>query len=464
MKRNTILSLFVTLILYHSVHAQQDSIFSLDKCINYAFKNQATVKNAELDQQISKYKVNETRGIGLPQINFEANTMYNIQLQPMFMTNERANTFINPGTPLGAGVDPNGRAVLPNLFQLKGSNTATLNASQILFDGSYLVGLKASKTYSELATKSIMQTKIETTDKITKGFYLVLINEQQLQLLNANIVRIDTSLSQLKEINKSGFAENLDVNRLEVTLNNLKTDQLNVQNQLLVTYSLLKYQMGYPVNSELKLNGTLDELVTRLNTVSNPNIGGDFNYNQRNDYALLRTQKKLQELNLKNAQAISYPKLVAYGTAGMINAQNDYMKLYSSSYFGYGFIGAKLSVPIFTGGNHYYQQQGAKLEVQKAQNNIEMMEDVIDLQVQQTKLVMDNNIQNIKSQKRNLDLAEQVIRQTKVKYQEGVGTNLEVVDAENSFKTAQTNYYDAVYNALVSLIDYQKATGTLYSE
>jgi outer membrane protein len=92
------------------------------------------------------------------------------------------------------------------------------------------------------------------------------------------------------------------------------------------------------------------------------------------------------------------------------------------------------------------------------------MEDVIDLQVQQTKLVLDNNLENIKSQRRNLELAEQVIKQTKVKYDEGVGTNLEVVDAENSFKTSQTNYYDAVYNALVALIDYQKATGTLYTE
>ncbi len=164
-------------------------------------------------------------------------------------------------------------------------------------------------------------------------------------------------------------------------------------------------------------------------------------------------------MNFKNTKSISYPKLVAFGTAGFVNSQNDYMKLYSTKYYGYGFVGAKLSVPIFTGGNHYYQQQGAKLKVEKVQNDMDMMEDVIDLQVQQTKVVLNNNLENIKSQKRNLDLAEQVIKQTKIKFDEGVGTNLEVVDAENSFKTAQTNYYDAVYNALVSLIDYQKATG-----
>ncbi len=463
MKKLSILSLLVTMIFYHGAQAQQDSVYTLDKCLDYAFANQANVKNAALDQQISRYKVNETRAYGLPQVNFEGNTMYNVALQPMFMTNETANQFINGGAPLPPGVDPNGTRVIPNLFQLKASNTATFNASQIIFDGSYFVGLQASKTYSELATKSMAQTKIETTDKITKAFYLVLIGEQRMKLLDDNIGRIDTSLKQLKEVNKSGFAENLDVNRLEVTLNNLKTDRVNVQNQLIITYAVLKYQMGYPVNETLKLNGTLDELVARLNVASNPDVNA-FDYNKRIDYSLLVTQKKLEELKFKNAKALSYPKLVAFGTIGAINMNNDYMKLYSTSYHGYGFIGAKLTVPIFTGLNHYYQQQGAKLQVQKVQNTMDMMEGSIDLEVQQTKIVLNNNIENIKSQKRNLDLAEQVIKQTKIKYDEGVGTNLEVVDAENSFKTAQTNYYDAVYNALVSLIDFQKSTGTLYTE
>ncbi len=138
--------------------------------------------------------------------------------------------------------------------------------------------------------KSLEQTKIESTDKITKAFYLVLINQQRLQLLDANIARIDTSLKQLKEVNKSGFAENLDVNRLEVTSNNLKTDRINVQNQLIVTYALLKYQMGYPVNDDLVLKGTLDELVTRLNTAANPT--GQFDYNQRIEYSIAGNSEK----------------------------------------------------------------------------------------------------------------------------------------------------------------------------
>jgi outer membrane protein len=461
MKKLTILSLVLTLVLYHGVQAQSDSVYTLDRCIDYAFKNQANVKNAVLDQTIAQQKVNETRGYGLPQIGFEATSMYNVALRPMFMTAERGYGF--QGQPVPPGVDPNSVIAIPNVFQLKASNEANLNATQLIFDGSYIVALQASKTYTELATKSVTQTKIETVDKITKGFYLVLINEHRVALLESNLTRLDTSLKQLRIVYENGLAESLELNRLEVAYNNLATDLVNVQNQIIVTYSLLKYQMGYPVDVPLKLNGDLNELVERLNTVYNPETGDDV-YDKRIEYSLMQTQKRLSELNFKNSKAISYPRLVAFGNAGLVNSQSDYGKLYSTSYYGFGHVGVRLSVPLFTGLNHYYQQQQAKIEVQKIENNLLMMEDVIDLQIQQTNLVLRNNIANIKSQRRNLDLADQVIKITKIKYDEGVGTNLEMVDAENSFKTAQTNYYNAVYDALISLIDYQKATGTLYGE
>jgi outer membrane protein len=167
MKKLSFLSVLVTLIFYHGAYAQQDSVYTLDKCLDYAFNNQASVKNAELDKQISQYKVNETRAYGLPQINFEGNTMYNIALQPFFLTNQNAANF---GYPIAPNADPADIYAGKQLFQLKASNTATLNASQIIFDASYLVGLQASKTYAELATKSMTQTKIETTDKITNAF------------------------------------------------------------------------------------------------------------------------------------------------------------------------------------------------------------------------------------------------------------------------------------------------------
>jgi len=178
----------------------------------------------------------------------------------------------------------------------------------------------------------------------------------------------------------------------------------------------------------------------------------------------LGSQKRIQELTYKNTLAASLPKLTAFGTAGTNNSQADYIKLYSTPYYSYGYVGARLSIPIFSGLNKYYQQQSAKIGIQKAQNNLQMMENNIDLQIRQSHIMLQNNLANIKSQKRNLELAEQVIRITKIKFNEGVGSNLEVVDAENSFKTAQTNYYNAVYDALVSLIDYQKATGSLYAE
>ena len=462
MKKLNLLLFLITLILYQRVEAQQkDTVFTLDQCIDYAFENQASVKNAVLDQQISQYNVKATAGLGLPQISGDVNTLYNVQLQRLFL--EAGPYYALSGGKGPVPANPNEVIAIHQFLQLPTTNTASVTANQILFDGSYLVALQASKTYTELSTKATTQTKIETVDRITRAFYLVLINEQRMKLLDANLARLDTSLKQLKQTNQNGLSENLDVARLEVAYNNLQTDRVNVINQLVLTYSLLKFQMGFPVNQDLKLNGSLDDLVTRLNT-SNSQVISEFDYNKRIEYSLLQTQKRAQELTYKNTLALSIPKLSAFGTMGVNNSQADYVKLYSTPYYGYGFIGARLSVPIFSGLNKYYQQQGAKIGIQKAQNNLQMMENTIDLQVRQSHIMLQNNLANIKSQKRNLELAEQVIRITKIKFNEGVGSNLEVVDAENSFKTAQTNYYNAVYDALVSLIDYQKATGSLYAE
>lgn len=448
----------VMLYMHNMVNGQQSDQFTLDQCIEYAYKNQANVQNAILDQEISEYKVKEITGIGLPQISGEATTMYNIELKRMFLTNQNAYMFSGSAVP--PGVDPNGITARENFFQLKGTNDVALNASQILFNGSYLVGLKASKTYSELASKAVTQTKIETVEKITKAFYLVLINEQRLELLRSNIARLDSTYSQLKTLNENGMVEKLEVNRLEVALNNLKTEELNVQNLITVTNSLLKYQMGYPVTNNLTLSGTLEDLVSAISTIQYENPG-NFDYGKRIEYSLLETQKKLQTLDYKNSKMASAPTLTAFGSAGMFTMHNDYFKMYSGKYYGYGFIGAKLAVPIFSGLSRYSQQQQAKIGVQKIDNNISYMKQVIDLQIQQTQVSLKNNIQSIQSQKRNLELADEVIKVTKAKYKEGVGSNLDMVDAENSFKTAQINYYNAVYDALIALIEYEKAVGNL---
>jgi outer membrane protein TolC len=455
--KSKVFLLLVMLYMHNLVNGQGVDQFTLEQCITYAYENQANVKNATLDEEISQYKVKETLGIGLPQISGEATTMYNIQLKPMFLTAENAGNFMGGPIP---GTNPTDVIALNNIFQLKAMNDVALNASQILFNGSYLVGLKASKTYSELASKSLTQTKIETVEKITKAFYLVLINEQRLELLRSNIARLDSTYNQLKALNENGMVEKLEVNRIEVALNNLKTEELNVQNLISVTYSLLKYQMGYPVTNTLTLNGSLENLVTEISTIQYENPGS-FDYGRRIEYSLLETQKKLQTLEYKNSLMASVPTLTAFGSAGMVNMQNDYFKLYTSKYYGYGFVGAKLSVPIFSGLSRYSQQQQAKIGIQKVDNTIGMMKEVIDLQIQQTQVTLKNNIQSIQSQKRNLELANDVINVTKAKYKEGVGTNLDMVDAENSFKTAQINYYNSVYDALISLIEYEKAVGNL---
>jgi outer membrane protein TolC len=462
MRKISLILSFLSLFGTNLIAQTATDSYSLDQCIQYAFSNQTDIKNAELDHQIAEYKVKEVFGIGLPQINGEATTTYNIQLQPLFLTNERAAGFLPPGT-IPAGADPKGIFASPNIFQLKASNNASLNASQILFNGSYLIGLQASKVYTDLTSKAITQSKIQTAEKITKAYYLVLINKYRLELLDNNIARLDTMMYQMKEMNKAGFVETIDVKRLEVAHNNLETEKNNVQNLMSVSNLLLKYQMGYPIEKDIQLSGDIKDLESKVSTIQFESMQ-NFDYTKRIEYSLMETQQRLKTLNFKNTRAASYPSLVAFGTAGMITSDNDYWRMYSAKYYGYGFIGAKLSVPLFSGLTRYSQQQQAKLEVLKIDNQMLQLQDAIDLQILQSQIVLKNNLKSMESQRRNLNLAEEVIRVSKAKYDAGVGSNLEVIDAENTFKEAQTNYFNNIYEALVALIDYQIATGTLYSE
>ncbi|MFN8415155.1 MAG: TolC family protein [Cytophagaceae bacterium] len=462
MRKISLILSFLSLLGTNLIAQTATDSYSLDQCIQYAFSNQTDIKNAELNQQIAEYKVKEVFGIGLPQINGEASTMYNVQLKPMFLTNEMAAGFLPPGT-VPAGANPKDVMAIPNLFQLKGMNDVSLSASQILFSGSYLIGLQASKVYTDLTTKAVTQSKIQTAEKITKAYYLVLINNYRLDLLENNIARLDTMMDQMREMNKAGFVETIDVSRLEVAYNNLLTEKTNVENLMAVSNLLLKYQMGYPIDKDITLTGDIKDLESKVQTTQFESIQ-NFDYNKRVEYSLLETQQRLQTLNFKNTRAASYPTLVAFGTAGLVTSHNDYLKMYTSKYYGYGYVGAKLTLPIFSGLTRYSQQQQAKLEVLKVENQKLQLQDAIDLQIMQTQIVLKNNLKSMESQRRNLDLAQEVIRVTKAKYEAGVGSNLEVIDAENTFKEAQTNYFNNIYNALVALIDYQIATGTLYNE
>lgn len=463
-------TLFLSLLLPLGVLAQENTntqtSFDLDECIKYALEHTVEVQNARVDELIAEAKVKETIGIGLPQIDGNISLTHNEKLPRFFATYAVAQGFAEQDLNLGLADDD--IVASPNFFQLQSSGDANVRVDQLLFNGSYLVGLKASRTYKDLAYKTTAQTQIQTIENVTKAYYSVLISNERIALFESNITRVDSLLRTTRAMFENGFAEMIDVDRIQVSLNNLKSERLKFVNLQNLSVGLLKFQMNYPMEAPITVEGDLSELTVNENLFNEYNEG--WNYTNRIEYQILDTQKRLQELDIKNRYAESYPVLKAFGTLGWMTQSPDIGGLFVTNtdldntdligpdkWYNYSMFGVSMSVPIFSGLQRSQRIQQAKLSLLKIQNEYSSLKQGIDLSIQQNTITYKNSLETLKSQEENMELAAKVARVTKIKYEQGVGTNLEVTEAESSLRESQVNYYDALYDAIVAKIDLDKA-------
>ncbi|MFC0185060.1 TolC family protein [Pseudarcicella hirudinis] len=235
-------------LLFFSTYARAQQAFTLKEAVDYAVKNHINVKNAQTDIHSASARVNEIKAIGLPQINGNVGYTNNLIIQRVFIP---AKTF----DPSASESD-----VVAAEFGVRNSGTAGVSLNQILFDGSYTLGLKAADVYRELSQKSLTQTKQQVAENVTKAYYSILVNEERVKLLNLNIGRIDSLYRETKRLNEQGFAEKLDVQRIEVQENNLKIELKNVNRLQELSYYLLKFQMGMKTEESIALTDKMESI------------------------------------------------------------------------------------------------------------------------------------------------------------------------------------------------------------
>jgi outer membrane protein TolC len=318
------------------------------------------------------------------------------------------------------------------------------------------VGLQASKTYKELSNKNLTRTRIETAVAVTKAYYSVLVSNEQLNLIDANLDRLRKSLSDTEAMFKNGFVEKIDVDRLTVLKNNLETERENVIRLLALNVNLLKFQMGMTVNSKLTLTDSITNLQADQAVVASDSSA----YRNRIEYSLLETQKKLNEFDLKRYKSQFLPSLSAFGSTSQSFQSNSFSDLFSTN-FPSTIIGLRLSVPIFSGGIKLNQVRNAKLAVLKTQNDLVNLQNGINLEVDQAQTTYLNSLKSLDNQKRNMELAQEVLRVSKIKYEQGVGSSIEVTTAETSLKESQNNYINALYDLMINRVNVDKALGKI---
>lgn len=417
--------------------------FSLTEAIDYSLKHQTAVLNSTIDEEIARNTVKQTVGIGLPQVSASYNFQDFLKLPTTLLPGEFSN--------------PPSSTPIPVKFGTKYNSTAGIELNQLIFDGSYIVGLQASKTYKELSVRNSKRTRIETAVAVTKAYYGALVNGEQLSLIDANLSQLTKSLNDTEAMFKNGFVEKIDVDRLQVLKNNLETERENVIRLLQMNIDMLKFQMGMPVQASLKITDKISDV--KAEPV--PVMGTDTTaYRSRIEYSLLETQKKLNELDLKRQKSLFLPTLRGFASASK-NFQSDEFAKHFDQSFPTSVIGLTLSWNLISGGQRIYQVRNAKLEVMKTENELFNAKNGITNEISVAQKVYINSLRSVENQQRNLTLSQEILRVTRIKYEQGVGSSLEVTNAETAVKEAQNHYITALYDLLISKVDLEKAAGRI---
>jgi outer membrane protein TolC len=417
---------------------------SLQQCVDFACQHQVDVVNSQIDEQISQGKVNEILGLGLPQINGSFNYQDFVHLPTQLIPAE----FF--GGPAGSYVGLQ--------FGTQFVGTADVSASQLLFDGAFFLGIKASKSYLELSRKNTTRTKIETIASVTKAYYSVLVADQKMTLMTANVERLKKLQDDTKAMFDNGFVEKIDLDRITVAYNNITSERDNVERLIALSYYLLKFQMGMDQNAILKLSDQINSM-----ELINWEVKTDgFDFTKRIEYSIMEAQKTLGFLDVKRYKSGYYPILYAYSdlsTANYVNTWN--ITETKQKWYPTGLIGAKLTVPIFDGQQKHARVVQAELNLRKINNQEQNLQNALSFQVTSSKTNYDNSIANLKVQKDNITLAENIYHVTMKKYENGVGSNIEVITAQTDLKQAQDNYYQALFDAVNAKVDLDKALGNI---
>jgi outer membrane protein len=458
----TKLIILAALLISDSLFAQKDNSYTLtlQQAIEFAYQHQKNVLNAEIDAQIADKKVDEIIGMGVPQLSasFDIKDFEKIPTTtfPDFITPSVYNVLFNENVIPRRDLGPVQQ--FPIQFGTKWNATAGLNASQLIFQPSYIVGVQASKTYRELSQKSLTRTKIETAVAVTKAYYAVLVSRERAKLLDANIARVEKLKNDTKAMYDNGFVEKIDYDRVALTYNNLNTEKENVHRLTLLSEYMLKFQVGMPVSSDVTLTDSLTDAQIKTITLSSekPDVS------KRIEYSLLESQKRFSTLDLKRYRVQYLPTLVAYGSVSA-NALRTEFDIFDTDkkWYPTALIGATLSWNLFDGLQRERKIDQAKLELKKIENQMDDVNNALTLEAESNRTMLQNALASLNTQSANLELANEVVRVTKLKYDEGVGSNLEVITAETALREAQTNYYNAVYDALVAKVDLDKALGNI---
>ncbi|MDP3915545.1 MAG: TolC family protein [Bacteroidota bacterium] len=403
--------------------AQETMKLSLQDALKMALQNNTNILNSELDLKMAQKKVWETMSSGMPQIDAKAAYSFYPKVPSL------PASFFDPNADENATI-----ALMP-----KQNVVADITVSQLIFSGSYIVGLQATKVYYGLTQQNHEKTKLDVTETVVNTYHMLQLAEESRKILNQNLDNINKTLYEITEMNKQGFLEKTDVDQLEVTANTIRNAMNQIDSNLDMGYRLLKIQLGIEEIAKIELTDQMESGET-LTTSSTLLIAEQFNIDSNIDYQLIKTSEKAAQLDLKLAKSSYLPTL-----SGFYN-HTEKLKAPLLDFQPKDLIGVNLNVPIFSSGQRSSIVAQKRMAVEKAQNTQKFVSRSLMMQASQYQNDIKLKLEKYLNQKKSAELSDDIYQRTLEKYKQGMASSMDLMTSQNQYLTNLTDYYQSIYD------------------
>ncbi len=417
---------------------------TIDDAVNYALENNFEIRQGRLDISDADARVGEVLATGLPKLDGNLQYSYFPDV-PNFLIPAQ---FADPEAPDGTFIS------LP--AGTRQSVNASLELSALVFDGSFFVGLQAARVFKDLTEKEVDATREDNKWNVKRAFYSVLLVQEQIGELETNIESVKNLLDETRALYDEGFAELLDVRRLQLNYNTLKSQRDQIMGMDTITENLLKFQMAWPADEPIEITGDLEEMAGEW-MLRKPSV--DFQYTDRPDYRVLQVNEELADINIRQIRMGYFPTLRAFANHNQ-NLQRD--DLFNSDEIGWlqtTVVGATLSIPIFDGFDKRSRIQRARISKEKVLEGQHQLRHAIDTEVRNNHLQYKNALRGLDDADGLLDLSREIYETVLTKYREGVGSSFELIQAEQDLFDARLQKLNALYEVVDSRTQLEQALG-----
>lgn len=408
--------------------------FTLEEAIRFATEKNYSAINARRDVLAAMKQKWETTADGLPQISGNVDYVYNPIIQVTPLPGEIAGG--EPGT------------FVPVVFQPRQNMNATAQLNQLIFDGSYIVALRAAKTFLEYSANFEEKTKLEVRKSVVDAYGNVLLLEESVEIIQKNLTNAKDNLKETQKIFENGLAEEEDVEQLEITVVQLENELRNAKRNHKITQETLNFVLGLPIETEVTL---VDELMQLANQqmMASDLVSEELNLEANVDYKIADNLVRQRELEWQLERSKNLPTLSGFATYGYLSF-NDNFNFFSnnSEWFDFSAVGLSLNVPIFSSFQRNARSQRAKIALDQATTQMDESVSQIRMELNRARSDFQFATESYLNSQRNLELAERIEQKNEIKYKEGVASSFELRQAQQQLYGAQNEYLNAMLNVI----------------